>query len=274
MAEEDGVVQTPNGAEGNEGIQVPGEGGSQDPTNQNQAPNYEEIARKKGWSPKEDFQGDEDDWVPAEEFVKREPLFDRIKSQSKELKSLRKTVEAMVSQHQKQVDAGVKLKIKELQAEKRKAIELGDVDAVEEIEAQIDEQKEQTVPQSTTNSEVTEWVDKNPWFKTDPELNSFAVAMNKVEFEKTGDVMKSLENTKKAVMKAFPEKFESKPRTTPDPVAGDNGDAKGGGGDDKRYSVSRLNPEQKLVYNQYVKVSKIMSHEEYFKGLEEIGELQ
>jgi len=36
---------------------------------------YEKIARTKGWKPKNEFSGEA--WVDAEEFVKREPLFEK-----------------------------------------------------------------------------------------------------------------------------------------------------------------------------------------------------
>src|SRR5512138_1524244 len=57
--------------------------------------NYETVAREKGWRPKEEYEGDHEAWVDAEEFIKRQPLFDKIKSQSKKLKELEKTIEAI-----------------------------------------------------------------------------------------------------------------------------------------------------------------------------------
>ena len=61
---------------------------------------YEGAAREKGWRPKEEYEGDAEGWVGAEEFVKRQPLFDKIKVQSKRLKELEKTVEAMAKHYQ------------------------------------------------------------------------------------------------------------------------------------------------------------------------------
>ena len=39
---------------------------------------YEEAARKEGWRPKEEFEGDPEKWRPAKEFVERGELFGKI----------------------------------------------------------------------------------------------------------------------------------------------------------------------------------------------------
>ena len=45
---------------------------------QNKEINYEEIAAKTGWKPLDQFDGDEENWVEAKEFVKRKSFFDKI----------------------------------------------------------------------------------------------------------------------------------------------------------------------------------------------------
>ena len=48
---------------------------------------YEEAAKAKGWKPKEEYEGVQEAWIGAEEFLKREPLFDRIKQSRKRLRN-------------------------------------------------------------------------------------------------------------------------------------------------------------------------------------------
>ena len=46
----------------------------------------EEKAIQMGWRPKDQFEGDEEEFIDAKEFVRRQPLFDRIENQNKQLK--------------------------------------------------------------------------------------------------------------------------------------------------------------------------------------------
>ena len=271
----------------NPGITVPGEELPATTQDDGQpaaavAPTAEEIhtqevesaASEKGWNPEADYDGAKGGFVSAEEFLKREPLFDKIKNQSKELKGLKKTLEAMARQSQTQVKAQVALEIKKLKAAKVEAIEAGDVGQVDAIDAEIDQQKATVVDEvAQIPDEVSEWIGKNSWFNTDPELNAWAVAHNRAYVEKNpGDVSGSLDATTKAVKKAFPEKFDApKPRPPVNPVEGSTTPKDTAGS--KNYKVGRLSDDQKKVYNQMVKVHKVMNHDEYFAGLDEIGEL-
>ena len=270
-----------NAAEDTAGIPIPGEGlpaeggEGQETTQSEVKDDYAEEAGAKGWRPQEEYEGPKGSWVSAEEFLKREPLFDKIKNQSKELKGLKKTVEAMTSQFQTQVKAQVELRLRELKAAKREAVEAGDVDQVDRLDAEIDQQKQtvtETVPQ--VPEEVSDWIDQNPWFKDDKELNAWAITHNKTYVANNpGDVSGSLKATELAVKKAFPEKFEKpKPKTPANPVEGNAGPKDVGG--KNNFTVSRLSEEQRQVYNQLVTRHKTLSHEEYFKGLAEIGELK
>ena len=47
----------------------------------------ETVARAAGWRPKEEFDGDPNQWVDAGEFNRRAPLFEKINNQNKELQS-------------------------------------------------------------------------------------------------------------------------------------------------------------------------------------------
>lgn len=240
--------------------------------------NYEAEAREKGWKPEEEYKGAKGGFVSAEEFLKREPLFERIKDQSKELKSVKRSLDAMTSQFKTQVDAQVALQVKHLKAQKTEAIKAGNVAQVEEIETAITQAEQTTAPAVGEPDEVVEWIGNNQWFEENEEMKLFAMAHNKtyVEKHKNASISDSLTATEKAVKKAFPEEFappkkEEKMPTAPNPVEGGTvpKDEKG----KNNYSVARLSEEQKTVYNQMVTRSKVLKHDEFFAGLEEIGEL-
>jgi len=284
MADDEG--RTEEGAEGNEGIPIPGEGigdGEAEGTGQeakgqeiNQEPNYEEIARAKGWRPVNEFDGDKDDWVGAEEFVKREPLFKRIKSQSKELKELRHSIEAMATHFKKSVEGQVQNRLNQLQAKRREAIELGDVESVEQLDGIIEKEKRAVPPDTPPDvpPEAKEWIDKNKgWFETRQDMRDFAVAHN-TSMLKLYPLAEALEKTQAAVEQAFPDMFkapqENHRKEAPPAVEGGSQQES----DSSDFSIKRLSKDQKLVYDQLVKQHGTLTHEEYFKSLEDIGELE
>src|SRR5579859_6672080 len=68
----------------NQGIAVPGEAESSqaNPTDFDIARDsaIKEKARKLGWKPKTEYDGDPAEWRPAREFLERQSFFDKIKS--------------------------------------------------------------------------------------------------------------------------------------------------------------------------------------------------
>ena len=232
----------------------------------------EESARAKGWRPKEEYAGD-GDWVDAEEFLRRKPFFDKMSQQRQEIKRLQRTVESMATHYHKSVAAAVDKAVKNLKVERREAIELGDADRVDAIDAEIAYQQQQMAaqPANTVAPEIVDWVAENPWFNNDSDMRSFAVAFNENYLKANpNDIATSLDKTLAAVKKAFPEKFEQpvrKPIAPASPVESGAVAHK-----PAKYDVNRLTSEQKAAYNAYVKQHKIMSHDEYFQGLEVIGD--
>ena len=238
----------------------------------NAEPTAADQAREKGWRPKEEYTGD-GEWVDAEEFLRRKPFFDKMSKQSQEIKRLQRTVESMANHYHKSVAVAVDKAVKSLRVERREAIELGDVDRVDAIDAEIAQHQQQAVAQSanTVSPEIVDWVSENQWFNTDQEMRAFAVTYNENYLKANpNDIGESLRKTLVAVKKAFPEKFEPvvrKPAAPASPVESGAAAHK-----PAKYDVNRLTAEQKQVYNAYVKQHKIMSHDDYFKSLEEIGE--
>jgi hypothetical protein len=249
---------------------------------------YETVARAEGWKSKEEL-GDEFDsarYVDAEEFMKRKPLFDTIKQQNKKIKELTKTVDSVVNFSQKNAEIAAKRAIAELTAQKKEAIKVGDVDTVETLDKSIKDHEDviqeaakakETKPVPT---EIVEWTERNPWFDADIEMQDFATAYcaSWAKRHPKDSMETALDETTKAVKKAFPDsKYFKTRRQDPPPVEthkGDGADTRGGNGN-KNYVMSRLTEEQKLAYRAYVKSPKpILTHDQYFQKLEEIGALE
>lgn len=237
---------------------------------------YEQLAREKGWRPKEEFEGPEELWVSAEEFVIRKPFMNKIKLQAKKLSELERTVDALAAHYQISLAQAKEKAIAELKAERREAIELGEAGKVDAIDARIDQVKQMPDPNIGTSKipyEVEHFVEQNKeWFDVDEEMTLFAKTHNTEYLRKhPNDLGKSLEETMKAVRRAFPDKFANQRRSAPPPVESGTPPDRGG---KSKYSVSMLNAEQKLVYEHLVKRRGEMSHEDYFKQLESAGYLE
>jgi hypothetical protein len=236
---------------------------------------YEKIAKGKGWKPKTEFSGDS--WVDAEEFVKREPLFDRIKKQSTDIKEMREIIGNMAEHYKKSQDVAVQKAITDLKTQKKEAIEVGDVAKVEQIDKDIEEQRKVVadVPKKTEiKPEITKWVKENKWFDTNQKMQKSAISFNKSYAEENPEATleETLEETAKYIKIRFPDEFKDNTarRESVSPVESPSSEGKGKG---KGYGKDRLKTDaQRQVYAQVIK-HNIMPPEEYVKMLEEQGEL-
>ena len=255
------------------GTPIPGEQAPAGDAGEGTAPDFESVAKEKGWKDKSEFDGP--DWVNAEEFVKRQPLFDKIKIQHKKLKDLEKTVEALAKHYNTSVEQAKQRAIADLKLERKEAIELGQVSDVEKIDQKIEHvNKIQTPvnPAPVLATEIEEFIaDQKDWFNKDDEMTQFAIMVNESYLKAhPGELKKSLEETLKTVKRAYPDKFVNSKRAEPPPVEG--GGAPPANGSSK-YSMNRLNPEQKIVYKQLITTHKQMTHDAYFKSLDDAGYL-
>ena len=82
----------------------------------------EEKAISMGWRPKEQFEGDEEEFIDAKEFVRRQPLFDRIESQNKQLKNVTKALEALKTHYTRVEEAAVQKAINQLKAQRKSCL--------------------------------------------------------------------------------------------------------------------------------------------------------
>ncbi len=165
----------------------------------------ETEARKMGWKPQEEFDGDPARWVSAEEFVERGqqilPILTQNNRRLKDELSVRdQRIEALNSSLQEAKEAIDALKEHQTEATKRavaqakqevlkqlkEARETGDVDAEFQLSEQladlrstersvatatVAEKKETPVQpaQPTPSPELLAWKEENPWFEQDQE---------------------------------------------------------------------------------------------------------
>ena len=239
----------------------------------NEPSQIEQRAIDLGWRPKDDFDGDEATFIDAAEFVRRQPLFDKIESMGRELKETKKVLNLLQEHHKKVKETEFNRALDELKAEKKKALEDGDADkllavddAIAEIRtAQITKQNEpQEQPQ--LHPDFVNWVNRNKWYAKDPEMRAFADAVGLQYKDSSGasneDVLKYVEQRVKATYK---DKFVNPNRTKPNAVENNNSVVES----KNKADSFELSEDERKAMNTFVR-NGVMTKEEYIAEIKKL----
>ena len=175
----------------------------------------ESLAKQLGWTP--DHKGDS--YVDAATYIlKSRDIQASMKDHNKDLKNQLSTMQGSIEAlkiHNERVYktelTRLQQELKELTQKKKAAVELADVDTVDQLDAQIDSVKQsinEPVPQtvSTTNPVFDEWIKDNSWYLTDTEMAGYADQIAQQYIGAPPDrIYKAVRNK---VAEIWPEKFE------------------------------------------------------------------
>jgi small-conductance mechanosensitive channel len=194
----------------------------------------QDEARGMGWVPQDEWRGDPDTWRGADEFVqrgkeilpivrsqvaKRDKQIDELKAQLAESSAALRRVDAMSA---KSLERQKQQLMSQFEAEKVRAVEVGDTDAyktvsanqakaLKELDADATEQVEGKRDGLTAadNDLLEDWQDDNTWFKSDTEMTNFADRRwNRVERDMpNAPLADKLSAIREAVEAKFPDKF-------------------------------------------------------------------
>jgi len=179
-------------------------------------PASEIAARKQGWTPKEDFKGDEDKWVDAETFVERGKEINSILRKNNErleekLERMSESVEKFSKYHEETEKRAYENAKKDLEKQAVKAVEEGDVEAYTEIKQQQDDlvapEMEQ---QQVSNDAFNDWLKNNQWYSNDRELQIMADGYGQLCSEQGLSGESLYAEVSKRVMARAPDKFGKK----------------------------------------------------------------
>lgn len=235
-------------------------------------------AMSMGWRPKEEWQGDESEFIPADEFVRRKPLFDKIEHQSRKLKTVEESLKQLTEHHQKVREIEYQRALKEIKDSKRTALKEGDTALALELEDQMETLQEEfkqvqsqapQVAQTQTgpSPEFLTWVNSNQWYVNNAEMHDFAEGAAAAYVQRAQiagrviteqDVFNAV--TEK-VRKAYPEVFGVTTKS--------NGVASVSTGDRVGRSIKetfKLTPEQERIAENFER-NKVMTRSEYIKEL-------
>lgn len=248
----------------------------------------EQEARKDGWRPKEEWDGDENQWIPADEFVRRKPLFSKIsdlKSENfhtrRELQEVKQTLKSLAEHHKRVRQVEYERALKELQTARRDALDERDHDSAIQLEEKIDQLKEEkrdfeqelkkeTTAQAQPTPEYLEWVKENQWYLQDSDMHADADAIAIAHLQKNGGKVSPndlYKHVSEKIRKLHPEKFQSaSSERRPSPVESGRSEAR-----PPKKEAFRLTEEQELAMRNFVKQG-LMTRDEYIAELKKIEE--
>jgi len=237
-----------------------------------EVPEVEVKAIEHGWQPEEEFKADPKNagkkWRPAEEFMDRKSLFDKIEEQHKQIRDLKKGVDALTL-HNKTIEQSTYERArKELQAERLAALKEGDLAKAEEIRDRIDEIKvaqnnAQAIPQTQQEApEFTQFKQQNDWYqgssKDAVKMTAWAEGYGFILARQGKKPDEILVAVHKAAREEFPEHFEKR---------NPNKDTAGSVGSGRQSRAApdtfKLTPQEEEVMKKMIRAGVKITEAEY-----------
>lgn len=242
----------------------------------------ETKARELGWKPEDEFEGDPEQWRSAEAFLDKQPLFEKIQQQNKQLTKAQQAIAELQKHNQRVEQAGYDRAIKELKAERRTARLEDDYDRLDEIDDEIDaihtNKAAAITQQAPANTEpppeFNAWVEKNNWYNTNENMRVTADKIG-VKYAELGlPTVKVLEQVEREMKTLYPENFQSNTnpnRNMPSGVTGVGTTVKGQASPTNNLkSVEKsLTPDERTVMNKLVKTGAL-TKKQYLHDLQQI----
>lgn len=230
------------------------------------------FATLQGWTDKEAFKGNPDNWKTAEQFIEDGNkhaviLRERNQKLAAQVSEMQSTMTQLVDDQQKQKDKAVKRAIKELRVQKVEAINESDGEKVTAIDEQIDQLKEDAKPAPNPTNDFDRWITDNAWYNTDPmlkaEANMYAKAyVDAGSFKTDAEVFDAVT---RRIKREFPDQFENPNKKEPSSVApGSHSKPSGAAG--KKYSD--LPAEAKAACDRFVKTIPKFTVDKYLATYE------
>ncbi len=241
---------------------------------QTNEPQYTEIQLKaidQGCIPKEEFDGDESEFIDAAEFVRRGELFKKIEAQSKHIKRVEQALEAFRLHHTKVKESEYQRALNELKNQRKQAMRENDGETAIALEEKIEaiEAEKHQVTQAvnvyldtqddTYTEEFQNWVSSNPWYESSKVMRKAADAIG-IELYKAGhSPQEVLRMVEAEIKKEFPEKFQRKSRPTAVEAP-----TRSGAKSDSSFAMT---PEEKEIMRKIVSVTPGYTEADYIKDL-------
>jgi hypothetical protein len=230
-------------------------------------------AMEMGWRPKEEFDGDEEEFIDAKEFVRRKPLFDKIEQTGRQLKNVTKALESFKQHYTKVREVEYERALKTLKDERKSALRDGDGDRFDELDEQIknvEKEAEQVraahdaplVKEEVVHPEWQAWRNRNRWYESVGYMRKFADDVGNDMQQRGMSPAEVLKEVEKAVRKEFPQKFTNPNKANAPSVESSGAPSKGS----KSLGDFELTDIERKIMNDLVR-SKVLTKEEYIADL-------
>jgi len=126
----------------------------------------EQKAYDQGWRPKEDFEGPEDNWKSAKEYVRDGEFLATIKDLHQKVDSQKVDFDQRLENSNKLHEARKAREISDLKAQQRDAVMTSDTESYDDAQKQIEKLEEAPVEvkkSQTVDPVISEWESKNAW---------------------------------------------------------------------------------------------------------------
>lgn len=256
----------------------PGEdtGGSEE----NQAPDISEheeaVARSRGWVPKENYRGREEDWQDAKSFLDRNSSLQRDVGELRELLSRQDEeyadrIRRIEAANERIIQNDREKLIRELETAKRNAVELGDTEAYDRARQEesnyyrriAEESREVEKPARRNDApplmpETQEWIRRNSWFNESPPMQQIALGFYNEAMEgmpASKDETRRLAYVEKRMGEIYPEKFGKQQGAS----------SVEGGSRFAKQAPPRLDSAAEAAAAKFIKMGLIKDRAEYIK---------
>jgi hypothetical protein len=240
-----------------------------------ETPEYTEAeveAMKLGWKPESEFVARPGrKWKTAERFLEDKPLYDKIDEQHKHSKKLERQVDMMRQHYEKVEKAAYDRAVAELKAERKQALEEGDLVRAEELRDKLDEKKEQAPkpqvvqPDPELGQRMESWRQKNEWYESDEDMTAFADGLGNKLFQKGKTAVEILETVEKKVREAFPHKFRNPNRDSAPRVESNSKKGKSSGSESDFMSAEEIR-----IMENFLRSGVPITREEYIRDMRKV----
>lgn len=224
----------------------------------------EDRARGLGWSPKDEFRGDEEKWVDAQTFVdKGESMIpimkERMNMLERKLAKNEKETAKFYEYHQGVSARAMEKARAEIVEEQARAVEDGDGKKWQELEGKKTELDQQAVqaaqPSAEDRPEMVEFKKNNAWYGVDPEKTALADSLPYSLGPQGFSGKAMLDEVERVVNRTYPGSDEGgnpPPRRPSTPVEGGGRPPKAKG---NKKSYSDLPADAKQACDEFVRRS-------------------
>jgi len=254
-----------------EGVELAPES-PEEPQGEPAAPEFSEVeqeAMTHGWKPESEFESKTGKkWKTAEQFMELKPLYDKIDEQHREVKNLKKGMEAFGKHYNKMEQAAYDRAMNDLKSQRKTALEEGDLVLAEEIRDTMDLKKREATlapivePQEDRTAEMNSWKQRNDWYEKDEDMTAYADGVGNKLLRSGKDPTDILAEVSKRTRAAFPAKFRNPNKDTAPRVESGSGGRNRGGSE-----TAGLTAQEIQIMEQLIRSGAPITREAYIRDL-------